>query len=62
MRVVAPIGENGSDEAIAQIDFITPTPPRHPPLFTWPRALGMALLILIPAAITMRLRSRETGL
>jgi hypothetical protein len=62
LRVVAPIGDAGSDEPVAFFDFVTPSPPRRPPLFTWPRVLGLALVVLLVYVIGARLRARETGL
>ena len=61
-RVVAPIGDAGSDETVAFVDFVTPPLPRRPSPFTWPRFLGLALVVLLVFVIVARIRARETGL
>jgi hypothetical protein len=62
IRVVAPSGDDAGNEPVAQIDFVTPPLPRRPPVFTWPRALGLALVVLLACVIGVRLRAREARL
>jgi len=62
IRVVSPTGDDGGNEPVAQIDFITPPLPRLPPIFTFPRVLGLALGVLLTCVIWLRLRAKEARL
>jgi hypothetical protein len=62
LRIVARASDTSSEEPVAMISFLTPAPPPHRPWITWPRVLGIVLVLLLAFMVGKRLRSRPTGL